>query len=164
MIEENKALIRRLAAAHNRQDAAAASACFAVEATNHGHRAGREGMARVYESLYLCFPDYHWQLQLLLAEEEWVTAQIEMTGTHLGIPVLPVFGGLLHEAAPTGKRVVVENIHVYRVENGFIAEHSAVRDDLGMMQQLGLLPQTIHAAGDISRPLMHGHRAERKID
>jgi predicted ester cyclase len=152
MIEENKALIRRLAAAHNRQDAAAAASCFAAHATNHGHRAGREGMQRVYESLYLAFPDYHWELQVLLAEAEWVTAQIMMTGTHLGTPALPVFGGLLHEAEPTGKRVIVENIHLYRIDNRLIAEHSAVRDDLGMMQQLGLLPTTSHAAGDMSRP------------
>jgi predicted ester cyclase len=156
MIEENKGLIRRLAAAHNRQDAAAAASCFAADATNHGHRAGREGMQRVYESLYTAFPDYHWELQLLLAEEEWVTAQIMMTGTHLGTPVLPVFGGLLHAAAPTKKRVAVENIHIYRIDNGLIAEHSAVRDDLGMMQQLGLLPQTTHAAGDMSRPAIPG--------
>lgn len=152
MIEENKGIIRRLAAAHNRQDAGAAANYFAIDATNHGHRAGREGMQRVYESLYLAFPDYHWALQSLLAEEEWVTAQIMMTGTHLGTPVLPVFGGLLHLAAPTGKRVEVENIHIYRIHSGLIAEHSAVRDDLGMMQQLGLLPGTSHAAGDISRP------------
>jgi predicted ester cyclase len=156
MIEENKALIRRLAAAHNRQNAAAAASCFAAAATNHGQRAGTAGMERVYESLYLAFPDYHWELQLLLAEEEWVTAQILMTGTHLGTPLLPVFGGLLHEAAPTGKRVAVENIHIYRIDNGLIAEHSAVRDDLGMMQQLGLLPATRHAAGDMSRPAIRG--------
>jgi predicted ester cyclase len=152
MIEENKALIRRLAAAHNRQDAAAAASCFAEDATNHGHRVGRQGMDRVYQSLYMAFPDYHWELQLLLGEGEWVTAQIMMTGTHLGTPALPVFGGLLHVAAPTGKCVAVENIHVYRIERGLVAEHSAVRDDLGMMQQLGLLPTTSHVAGDISRP------------
>jgi len=157
MIEENKGLIRRLAAAHNRQDAAVAANCFAADATNHGHRAGREGMQRVYESLYVAFPDYHWELRLLLAEEEWVTAQVMMTGTHLGTPVLPVFGGLLHLGAPTGKRVAVENIHIYRIDSGLIAEHSAVRDDLGMMQQLGLLPDTNHAAGDISRPAIRGN-------
>jgi predicted ester cyclase len=155
MNEQNKDLIRRLAAAHNRQAAAAAAGCFSVDATNHGHRAGREGMERVYRSLYAAFPDYHWDLQLLITEEEWVTAQIMMTGTHLGIPPLPVFGGLLHIAAPTGKPVAVENIHIYRIENGLIAEHSAVRDDLGMMQQLNLLPATSHPAGDLSRPAIH---------
>jgi predicted ester cyclase len=156
MIEENKALIRRLAAAHNRQDAAAAASCFSARATNHGHRAGRDGMERVYRSLYAAFPDYHWDLQLLIAEEEWVTAQIMMTGTHLGTPLLPVFGGLLHEAAATGKRVAVENIHIYRIENGLIAEHFAARDDLGMMQQLCLLPATSYPAGDLSRPVVPG--------
>ena len=29
-----------------------------------------------------------------------------------------------------------------------------LRDDLGMMQQLGLLPATSHAAGDMSRPAL----------
>ena len=151
-IDENKDLIRRLAAAHNRQDAAVAASCFAEDATNHGHRVGRESMERVYQSLYMAFPDYHWELQVLVAEGDWVAAQIMMTGTHLGTPALPVFGGLLHVAAPTGKRVAVENIHMYRIDRGLIAEHSAVRDDLGMMQQLDLLPATSHAAGDISRP------------
>jgi predicted ester cyclase len=162
MVEENKALVRRLAAAHNRQDAAAAASCFAADATNHGYRVGSEGMKRVYQSLYLAFPDYHWDLQLLLAEGKWVTAQVIMTGTHLGTPVLPVFGGLLHVAAPTGKRVAIENIHIYRIESGLIAEHSAVRDDLGMMQQLGLLPSTTHAAGDISRPATIGTSTDKE--
>lgn len=162
MIEQNKALVRRLAAAHNRQDAAAAASCFAADATNHGHRAGREGMERVYQSLYVAFPDYHWELQLLMAEEEWVTAQIMMTGTHLGIPALPVFGGLLHDTAPTGKHVAVENIHMYRIENGLIAEHSAVRDDLGMMQQLDLLPTTSHPAGDLSRPALQRNPGDER--
>jgi predicted ester cyclase len=152
IVETNKALIRRLMTAHNRQDAGSAVRCFAAGATNHGHRVGREGMERVYENLYMAFPDYHWDLQLLIAEGVWVTAQVLMTGTHLGTPALPVLGGLLHKAAPTGKRVAVENIHIYRIEEELIAEHSAVRDDLGMMQQLGLLPVTKHAAGDISRP------------
>jgi predicted ester cyclase len=151
-VEANKALIRRLMAAHNRQDAATAAGCFAADATNHGHRVGREGMERVYQSLYKAFPDYHWDLQLLLAEDVWVTAQVLMTGTHLGTPALPVLGGLLHDAAPTGKHVAIENIHIYRVNDGLIVEHSAVRDDLGMMQQLGLLPTTNHVAGDLSRP------------
>jgi hypothetical protein len=68
------------------------------------------------------------------------------------VPDLPVLGGLLHGVPPTGKCVSVLNIHVYRLADGLIAEHRAVRDDLGLMQQLGLLPTTSHPAGDISRP------------
>ena len=150
-IDDNKATVRRLVDAHNRQDAAAAASCFAPGATNHGRPAGPEGMEQVYRELYTVFPDFHWELQVLLAENDWVCAKVLNTGTHLGTPSLPVFGGLMHTVKPTGNRVSVHNIHVYRMESALIVEHSAVRDDLGMMQQLGLLPPTSHAAGDMSR-------------
>jgi predicted ester cyclase len=148
----NKATIRRLVEAHNCQDAAAAAACFATAATNHGRVAGPGGMERVYENLYAAFPDYHWEIQALFGEDEWVAAQVLMTGTHLGVPNLPVFGGLMSNVSPTGKFVSVLNIHIYQMQDGLIVAHSAVRDDLGMMQQMGLLPGTAHAAGDIPGP------------
>ena len=39
---------------------------------------------------------------------------------------------------PTGKRFESGAIHLYRIENGKLAEHWAKRDDLGMARQLGL--------------------------
>jgi predicted ester cyclase len=151
-VELNKATILRLVDAHNRQDAAAAAACFATAGSNHGRIVGPSGMVRVYESLYAAFPDFHWEIQALFGEVDWVAAQILMTGTHRGVPELPVFGGLMHRESPTGKFVSVLNIHIYQMQDGLIAKHSAVRDDLGMMQQMGLLPAAPHAAGDMSRP------------
>jgi predicted ester cyclase len=151
-VETNKETIRRLVEAHNRQDASSAAACFAPAASNHGRVEGQEGMDRVYRSLYAVFPDYHWEIQALFGENDWIALYVRQTGTHLGMTELPVLGGLLHDVSPTGKSVVVSNIHLYQMRNGLITEHSAVRDDLGMMQQLGLLPETTHAMGDISRP------------
>jgi predicted ester cyclase len=150
-VEANKATIRRLVEAHNRQDASAAAACFAAGGTNHGRRAGPAGMASVYRSLYATFPDYHWEVQALFGQDGWVALHVIQTGTHLGTPKLPVLGGLIHDVPPTGRSVAVANIHLYQMKDGLIAHHSAVRDDLGMMQQLGLLPTTRHAAGDMSR-------------
>jgi len=40
---------------------------------------------------------------------------------------------------PEGKRFSVEHIHIYRLAEGKIAEHWVVRDDLGMMQQIGAI-------------------------
>jgi hypothetical protein len=51
-----------------------------------------------------------------------------------------------------GKSVSVPNIHLYQMKDGLIVKHVAVRDDLGMMQQLDILPTVSHMAGDISRP------------
>lgn len=151
-LETNKATIRRLVDAHNRQDAAGAAACFSFEGTNHGRIAGPAGMARVYENLYAVFPDYHWEIQALFGEGDWIALHVIQTGTHRGTPTLPVFGGLIHDVAPTGKAVSVANIHLYQMRDGLIVKYAAVRDDLGMMQQMGLLPETRHAAGDMSRP------------
>ncbi len=92
-IEANKATIRKLVEAHNRQDAAGAAACFAAAGTNHGRVAGPNGMEQVYRSLYATFPDYHWDIQVLLGEDDWIALHIIQSGTHLGKPALPVLGG-----------------------------------------------------------------------
>jgi len=151
-VKTNKATIRRLVDAHNRQDASGAAACFASTGTNHGRLAGPSGMERVDRNLYAVFPNYHWEIQTLFGEDDRIALHIIQTGTHLGAPELPVFGGLITNAAPTGKTVSVPNIHLCEMRDGLIVKHSAVRDDLGMMQQMGLLPETQHAAGDMSRP------------
>ncbi len=150
-IETNKATIQRLVNAHNQQDASGAAACFASTGINHGRVAGPSGMERVYKNLYATFPDYHWEIQTIFGENDWVALYVLQTGTHLGTPDLPVFGGLIHNVAPTGKFVSVPNIHIYQMCDGLIVKHSAVRDDLGMMQQMGLMPETLHAMGDMSR-------------
>ena len=49
-------------------------------------------------------------------------------------------GGMLVGVQPTGKRFEVSHIHWYTLRDGKIVEHYANRDDLGMMQQLGLVP------------------------
>ncbi len=52
-----------------------------------------------------------------------------MSGTHTG-----EFMG--HPA--TGKRFTYQQIHIFRVNDGKVAEHWANRDDVGLFQQLGL--------------------------
>ena len=42
--------------------------------------------------------------------------------------------------APTGKRFAVQQSHWFRVVDGKLVERWAVRDDLSMMQQLGVMP------------------------
>lgn len=41
---------------------------------------------------------------------------------------------------PSGRRLEIDQVHIFRVKNGQVVEHLARRDDLGMMQQLGHLP------------------------
>ncbi len=139
--EENKRLIQRLMdEGHNRQDADAAAAFYAEDAMNHLRPAGRAGMKTMFETLYIVFPDFHYQIEESTAEGDRVVCKVSMSGTHRGQPkVREAFSGMLNDVAPTGKSVKVFQFHSFRVANGKIAEHAAVRDDMGMVLQLGLV-------------------------
>jgi len=140
-IEHGKALVRRLyEEGINRQDAAAAAAFYTTDAKNHGRTIGREGMRKVFEALFAAFPDFHYRIEEATAEDDRVVCKVTMTGTHRGRPTLPeVFNGMLSGVAPTGKPVTVLQFHSFRIQGSLISEHAAVRDDLGMVLQLGLV-------------------------
>lgn len=141
-VETNKALVHRLYdEGINRRDAAAAAAFYAVDAKNHGRLVGRAGMQAVFEALFSTFPDFNYRIEEITAEGERVVCKVVMQGTHRGQPTaLPeAFSGMLTGVAPTGKSVRVLHFHSFLVRGGQIAEHAAVRDDLGMLLQLGLL-------------------------
>ena len=76
----------------------------------------------------------------MIAEGESVVIRCRVSGTHRGRATRRVNGGFLLGFEPTGKRFEVQHIHWYRVRNGKITDHFTNRDDLGMTQQLGLLP------------------------
>jgi predicted ester cyclase len=137
-----KELIRRLySEAINRQDAAGAAAFYAEDAINHRRTIGRAGMQKVFEALFSTFPDFHYEILEETAEGGSVVCKVMMTGTHRGQPTaMPeAFSGMLAGVAPTGRRVEVLQFHSFRVERSLIREHAAVRDDLGMCLQLGIV-------------------------
>lgn len=58
-----------------------------------------------------------------------LTASATQVGELMGMPA-------------SGKRYTIEEIHVFRVRDGRIAEHWHQFDQLGMMRQLGAMPGT----------------------
>jgi predicted ester cyclase len=139
--DDNKLLIHRLYdQAINKHDAIAAAACYASDAKNHGRTVGRDGMQKVFEALFSTFPDFSYRIVEATAEGDRVVCKVVMTGTHLGEPTMPAaFSGMLSGVAPTRRKVEVLQFHSFRISNGQITEHAAVRDDLGMLKQLGLI-------------------------
>lgn len=77
------------------------------------------------------FPDGNTSIEDVIAEEDRVVARTTFNGTHQaelqGIPA-------------TGKTVNMPGIAIFRLDNGRIAEGWLVSDNLGMMQQLGVIP------------------------
>jgi predicted ester cyclase len=78
-------------------------------------------------------PDQCWTEQHVIAEGDLVVVYGVREGTWQGRSFRDVY-------TPSGRRVSVELAHMFRIENGKIAEHWAVRDDFGMFQQLGVAP------------------------
>jgi steroid delta-isomerase-like uncharacterized protein len=138
-VEENKALVRRwFDEVFNRQDLAVMDEIVAEDIVNHAGRdlvtmAGREGYRTLLRQLFIGFPDWHFEVEDVIAEGDRVVVRTTMRGTHQG-----VFRGV----AATGRRVTWEHIHIFRVIDGKLAEHWACRNDIGILQQLGaFLPE-----------------------
>jgi predicted ester cyclase len=73
-----------------------------------------------------------------------VVAWVTMHGTHSG-PFVghdSPDGAVMEVFPPTGRRFAARQVHWFRIVDGAIAEHDAVRDDLGMAEQAGWIPPT----------------------
>ncbi len=138
-IEENKALIRRLNSVTNSHDADACAACYAPDATNHGHRVGREGLRTVMTDIFTTFPDGHTTIDEMVAEGDVVVSRSTTTATHLGTPIVRNIHNM-KGIPPTGKSVIMKGIHIWHIKDGLITSHMAARDDLETMRQIGLWP------------------------
>ena len=126
----------------NQGDVDSAINCFAEDTSNHGVPVGREGIRMVLEDIYNTFPNCRFEIAEIIAKDDSVIVRAIMSGTHLGKGEFPVNGGMLVGVEPTGKSFKVQHIHWYKLRAGKIVGHYANRDDIGMMQQLGLLPET----------------------
>jgi predicted ester cyclase len=132
--ETNKAVVLRyVEEVWNRHDLAAIDGLVSPDYVNHAATTDeyRHGGARhIWEWLLSIFPDHRFDVEHIAADGETVAIVGMSTGTH---------EGELMEIAPTGKRFAVRQSHWFRVVDGMVAEHWAVRDDLGMLQQLGVM-------------------------
>src|SRR5262245_22303436 len=101
---------------------------------------GRENLTANTGDIFQTFPDWRMEIVSMVAEGDSVVVRCRVSGTERGVGTKRVNGGFLVGVQPTGKRFQVQQMHWYVLKNGKITDHFASRDDLGMTQQLGLLP------------------------
>ena len=89
----------------------------------------REAVKAVVLALREAFPDLHYRIEDMVADEGAVAVRTTLTGTHLG----SLFG-----LPATGKAVRVTQFNLERIEDGRIVAHHRLTDDLALRQQLGL--------------------------
>lgn len=146
----NAEIVRAYLDALNRHDIEAATRFYANDTVNHGIPTGRTGVRRVLTDIFTTFPDWHMEIIDLVAVGDDVVIREIVTGTHQGTGRIAVNGGLLVNAPPTGKKFRVQAMHWYTPDkDGVIVGARANRDDVGMMQHLGLLPLPPDGRGDL---------------
>ena len=134
--EENKSIVHRFyEEVFNRKNTAALDEFIDPQAVDHSAPVGAPGGiagAKQFAGMFLAaFPDVRFTVEDLIAEGDQVVARLTQSGTHRG-----VFLGL----PPTGKRVQVTGMEIFRLADGKIVEHWNNYDDLRLFQQLGVLP------------------------
>jgi steroid delta-isomerase-like uncharacterized protein len=95
-----------------------------------GPAPNKAGVKQMAQMLRAAFPDMTCEVQDAIAEGDKVAVRVVSKGTHTGD---------LMGIAPTNKPIEINEQHWVTVKNGKIAEHWGVEDNLGMMQQLGIV-------------------------
>ncbi len=134
--EDNKALMRRfLEEVFNKKNLAAIDEFIAPNHVDHTLPpflpTTPEGTKRATGMYLKAFPDLHLTVEDMIAEGDKVVTRFTSHGTQkrafMSIP-------------PTGKQVTISSIVIARIADGKIVEQWGLDDQMGMLQQLGLIP------------------------
>ncbi len=135
--EDNKALVRRYVEEFvDRSNFNLSDEIFAPNFVRYD--AGPDQVSRVedlkhfFAMLHSGFPGSRNTIDDLISEGDKVALRFTFHGTHQG-----EFMGI----SPTGKQVTMPGIDILRIADGKIVEMWNQEDVLGMMQQLGAIPE-----------------------
>jgi steroid delta-isomerase-like uncharacterized protein len=87
----------------------------------------RESLKHFIQSFHAAFPDSHHEIEETLCIADRIVVRYTARGTHQG-----VYLGI----PPTGRKVTITAISIYRVRDNQIVEEYAEGDLLGLMTQL----------------------------
>ena len=135
--EENKALVRRFVdEVQSGGNVGLIDEICSPEFVNHsappGIPADREGIKIVTAMFRGAFPDSYFTVEDIMAEGDKVATRKTFHGTHegefMGVPA-------------SGRVVSMGLIDIVRISDGRVVEHWSMGDTLGLMRQLGVIPQ-----------------------
>jgi predicted ester cyclase len=135
--EESKEIVRRFIDEYQTgADEAAFAELLDPDVVDHsrppGIAPGAEGVRQQFDGFRAGLPDFRATILHQAAEDDLVVTHKVFHGTHtgelLGIPA-------------TGREVEIVVMDVVRVAGGRIVEHWGLVDRLGLLQQLGALPE-----------------------
>jgi len=132
--EDNKAHVRRGFEAVNQKNLAVYDELLTPDVVFHNASTTMQGLEayKQFLSMYMtAFPDLQFTVEDMIAEGDTVVARFTTRGTHqgnlMGIP-------------PTGKQMSGTGMFIDHIVNGKAVEQWFNTDDLGLLQQLGVIP------------------------
>jgi steroid delta-isomerase-like uncharacterized protein len=135
----NKDLARRLYALINEGRVDQVAELVSPDYLEHdplpGQGSGRDGVLDRFSMITMALAP-HFTVEDLITEGDRIVVRWTNRGTHVG-----EFAGIL----ATGRTFTIAGIDIYRVADEQLYEHWHVIDQLGMLAQLGLLPQAAAA-------------------
>jgi len=93
---------------------------------------GVEGVKQGFTVFANAFPDMTVNVDLQVAEKDYVASRITVKGTHTGE---------MKGMPPTNKPMTITGIDIIRFQDNKCVERWGDFDQLGMMQQLGAIPE-----------------------
>ncbi len=132
---DNKTAIRRVVEQFNQGNVAVIDELYTPDFVFHDPANptihSREDYKQWCIGLYTAFPDLHFSVEDMLAEEDKVAYRYTLRATQ---------SGSWRGAAPTGKPITLTAICIDRMTDGKIVEEWHIADVLDLVQQLGLIP------------------------
>jgi steroid delta-isomerase-like uncharacterized protein len=137
MSDENKAVARRFFEVFSDGNVEALDEIVATDAVDHDAYnpfagEGLEGARKTITMYREAFPDLSFEIEFQVAEGDYVVSRWIGTGTH---------EGELMGVEPTHNKSTVTGIGVDRIEGGKVVESWNSWDTLGLMQNIGAIPQ-----------------------
>ncbi len=136
-IDDNKAVVTRLVESINSRALDLLAELVASDVVDHNavifmQPEGPGGAEEGIRMLLAGFPDLRIAIHDLIGEADTVVARLTVSGTNLG-----EYRGL---PQPTNQRFEMEAVAIFRLEHGTVVEIHGTADRLGMLVQLGILP------------------------
>ena len=160
--EENVALYRRwLDEIWTKGNYAVAPDILAEDLIDHtpmqGQPSGRAGDLWAAAQIRKAFPDMHFSLDVVFADDQYVTGRWTMTATNTG--PFDLFG-----IPPTGRPIAMGGQEIFKVRDGRLAEVWHCEDTPSMLQQLRLGPPPAFIMRASARRSARRYRREQRAE
>jgi predicted ester cyclase len=136
--EGNIKIVRQVFEAFNTGDVSRVQEFISEQYFNHESQIdplrsklrGPEEFIDTVRNLRNAFDNLHYEEQETIAAGDKVVSKVNVTGKHTGNFFI---------IQPSGNIISYRAVHIHRIGDGKVVEHKAIRDDLSLMVQLGVV-------------------------